>query len=438
MGSNFRVVALATSLLAPLVVEASPWLEADNVFLRGDLQKLADAGVIQSAVNVYPLPWKDIGIEIKATKVDELRADLILPFMHVRHAFESDVLGRGDKSVGFSGSTEATPGAFGQNYSSRWSIDSSYAITEKRFAMRVNANYGYYHGEKPDFNYDGSFLALNAGDFSFNAGALKKWWGPTWQSSLMMGTQTRPDLAGWVSYGANNIPLLRSVYLETGIAWVEETSPFKYSWDNRLTVRPSHYVEFGFSATQYKDKTGTNKQWWLWYDVLEQSREDAQQISADLRFSPLPELAWQPGLYVQYMVSDNTGQEQAFIVGVDSQFNFKQTQMRLVLEYRDNPMSKDQSLNKRLSNGEDIKNGHIFQIDTLSDQLSLGSYVQLENNHKFSVFYHRESYQQSHNRVATEYQMPLVNGLFKVQVALSDAEWVENKAQLSGSWEYRF
>ena len=54
-------------------LHASPWVEADDAYLKSNIQLLADAGVIRSPVQTYPLPWHAIARDLKQAKLDKLR-----------------------------------------------------------------------------------------------------------------------------------------------------------------------------------------------------------------------------------------------------------------------------------------------------------------------------------------------------------------------------
>lgn len=53
--------SVASSLLFSSILTAAPWVDASDIYLRADIQALADAGVITVPVNTYPLMWSGIG-----------------------------------------------------------------------------------------------------------------------------------------------------------------------------------------------------------------------------------------------------------------------------------------------------------------------------------------------------------------------------------------
>lgn len=421
---------------------ASPWLEPDDVYLRSNLQRLAEAGIITSSVNTFPLPWREIGQELKQTQPHTLSKELRVAYMHLRHALESAQLMRGQSGVKLKGATAATPSAFGQYNVSRWQTEGSYSMTERSFAFRANANYVYYHGESPEMNWDGGFLAVNLGDFSFVGGALHKWWGPGWQSSLALMPQGKPAPAGYITYSRNQIPVIDNIYIETGGAWLEDASPWEKGWLTRLATRPLPQVELGVTHAYYDGHSDNRGQSWLWREILGKQQETGHQTTLDLRLTPwinhARQLAITPSVYGQYRINDNLEQQNAYLVGIDGQTMVGDLLARFVVEYRHNPLADNRELNAMLTGLDELGRGKIVQLNSLSDQTSVGGYLQLANNHEISLFYHHEKFSQSYQRLATEYRLPLFNGLFSVALHASDADWQQDKVQLSSSWDYRF
>lgn len=46
---------------------------------------------------------------------------------------------------------------------------------------------------------DGSYIAINAGNWVMGAGAIDRWWGPGWQSSLILSSNARPIPSVWLN-----------------------------------------------------------------------------------------------------------------------------------------------------------------------------------------------------------------------------------------------
>ena len=219
---------------------------------------------------------------------------------------------------------------------------------------------------------------------------------------------------------------------------MEDSSPWQASWSSRLASRPIPQVELGVSHIYFSKYSDNDKQSWLWRDVLNKQQDSGYETTLDLRLSLFDKAAIQPGIYGQYRVSDDVDQQGAYLLGIDGQMMLSNTQLRLVLEHRNNPLSDNQDLNNMLNGLDKLANGQIYLLNKLSDQTSFGGYLQLANNHQVSLFYHQEKHQERHRRVASEYRLPLFKGLLSLSVFASDADWQQDKLQLATSWDYRF
>jgi len=47
------------------MLNAEPWVDTSNIFLRSNIQLLADMGLIKTPVTTFPLMWHDIALDLK-------------------------------------------------------------------------------------------------------------------------------------------------------------------------------------------------------------------------------------------------------------------------------------------------------------------------------------------------------------------------------------
>lgn len=423
-------------LLSFSQAKASPWVEADDAYLRSDIQLLVDAGVLTTPAQTFPLPWHAIARDLKDAELEHQSLDVQKAYAHVRYALETAQLGRGNKQLKLAAANTASPSSFGQYNPSEWLVTASYSGTFKRTAGRLTVNYGQFHGESDEISLDGSFLAYTTGNVDLTLGSLHKWWGPTWQSTLAQPFQSRSAPTAYATYSGNQLAELNGVQLEGGISYINDSSPYETLLAGRINVAVIDPLSLAASYLRYQDKTDNKEQQWLWYDLLNQL-DSNNQFLFEARVS-LPEyLGWHSAVYSQHLLSDSLGQEGANITGIESHTRFLYAQLRLVVENKYNPLASEQVISDYLSSTK-INNGQIFQLASIAKQLSLGAYVQLDNNQQFSLFYHHEQLQSANQRWATEYQAPLFSGLINLSLSYSDADWQSDKVQLATSWDYRF
>ncbi len=80
-------------------------------------------------------------------------------------------------------------------------------VTGRRYAARVRAQYVHNDREDREARLDGSYVAGRFGNWQLGAGAIDRWWGPGWQSSLAWSNNARPVAGAWF---ARQTPTRRS------------------------------------------------------------------------------------------------------------------------------------------------------------------------------------------------------------------------------------
>jgi hypothetical protein len=450
----YRICTVVALAINSLTTYSSPWVEADDAYLKADLILLVDAGIIKTPLHTFPMPWHAIANDIKQASIENQPSHVIIAYRHIQHALETAQLGRGNTQLKITAANGPSQGSFGQYNANKWQLTAAHNVNFKNIAARLNLNYGQKHGlqnngekHEDDVNFDGSFFAYTTGSVDFTLGSIHKWWSPSWQSSLAQPFLSRAAPSFFVTYNADDNAELNGLHVELGVSDVNDVSPYQKKWAGRINFAINEPISIAASYIQYQGKTDNISQQWFWYDVLEQQETSNKQFIIEGRVT-LPSVnGWYSGIYSQHLFSDSTGQEGSNITGFETQGDILNTQVRFVAEYRSNALAKNEQLNNYLTeltnttsnvDKNSIKYREIYQVSSLSNQLSVGAYVQLENNHQFNVFYHWATYQKTHHRVTGEYKAPLYDGQVSVQLSMSNADLQTDNIQLATSWEYRF
>lgn len=191
---NRRASLVLAALMAAGSAHPGPYMEAGDLALRHDIQRLAEAGVIAGTTSTWPLAWAPVLADIQSVDDSQLAPDVLDALHRVRRRAARET---GGESPGFSASMgvadnptrirsfEDTP---------RGDVDVSAGLdwTGTRFAADVNVQYVDNAMEDDEVRFDNSRLGVSVGNWSIAASTQERWWGPSWEGSLILSNNARP------------------------------------------------------------------------------------------------------------------------------------------------------------------------------------------------------------------------------------------------------
>lgn len=184
--------ALSLALLSASTL-AAPWVDASDIYLRADIQALADAGVITMPVNTFPLMWSGIGVDLNKAEPSLLTPEMAAAYARVNYYYRQAVENRGNTRLKAVGATdEARFQHFGSDYREQGELKASHEYMDNRFAFKVSATAAYDAQDDKDFRLDDSWMSLVLGNWVFTAGTVEQWWGPGFDTALHKSNNARP------------------------------------------------------------------------------------------------------------------------------------------------------------------------------------------------------------------------------------------------------
>lgn len=118
--------------------------------------------------------------------------------------------------------------------------------------------YAFHPQDGMHYRFDGTYVAWRAGNWWWTLGAQERWWGPGWDSSLILSTNARP-------MPGIGLERVNSQAFES--RWLRWIGPWRFVtfldhmenhradfnntlfWGGRLTFAPLHGLEIGLSRT---------------------------------------------------------------------------------------------------------------------------------------------------------------------------------------------
>ena len=248
------VACLIVSLYSSIAL-AAPWLEPGDNRARFALQKLADRGHLDRTASTWPVMMGTVHSGLSQETGSDAPA-IGGPLAYLK--FEMDEQGKqGWRAEYELGATSEPAFVKGFQAGPRETAETSLNVQwqGESWALGLKPAFAANPEDDESVRLDGSYLAATAGNWVFGAGAIDRWWGPGWQSSLILSNNARPMPAVWLN---------RKDASEPETSWLKWIGPWQFTVfasqlederavpeakmiGMRLTVRPIEGLDIGFS-----------------------------------------------------------------------------------------------------------------------------------------------------------------------------------------------
>ncbi|MCS6948758.1 MAG: capsule assembly Wzi family protein, partial [Steroidobacteraceae bacterium] len=190
-----RAIVLVAFALGSAGTQADPWLAPGNLTLRHDLELLADAGIIRTPMTSWPISWPDVARDVNAqTVAPERSADIEQALARVRRAARA-AASAGFSGLAFTAAAAAEPirlRSFADTPREEGEFGVGASWLGERWAAAVRLTAVANPADDRRLRADGSYIGVSLANFMISFGATERWWGPGWDSSLILSTNARP------------------------------------------------------------------------------------------------------------------------------------------------------------------------------------------------------------------------------------------------------
>lgn len=260
------IVVGALGLLWCSVGFASPWVEADDPFLRASIEQLAAAGYLKGHRTTYPLMWSGIARDLRQIDVSTLSEEHQFAFYRVRAALEFSQLSV-TRAIRAEFHTEsdvqrASANTFGDTIHSRGAVSSATSYTGDFWASRLQTTFKSNAVDGKRYDFSGSYVATTIGNWAISVDQMPVWWGPSHENALVLSTNSMPiqavrfnRLSDDTLYGLDLLGQFHAT------AFVGRSQNSSYRGDNyvggaRAVMRPHRRVEIGGSYVGHWESNG--------------------------------------------------------------------------------------------------------------------------------------------------------------------------------------
>lgn len=233
---------------------AEPWIDTSDIYLKANIQLLADTGHITTPVTTYPLMWHDIISDIKTIALSDLSANQESAYHYINHQFK--LANRNQTRIKAQiGNENKRFTSFGDQVSDKNSFSVQSSIMFENFAVKFAPTYTLDPIDGDKVRFDESYIAAFVGNWVLSFGQQNRWYGPTWDTSLSLTNNARPITA--FSISRKSAEPFTVPFTEFDIPWTvtsfmgrmndERVVKNTLLWGFRLNLKPFKNLELGIT-----------------------------------------------------------------------------------------------------------------------------------------------------------------------------------------------
>lgn len=252
-----KFVLLIVLLVWSFCVKASPWIEAGSAITRHHLQTLVDSGVMDTVTTSWPLMWHHIKEDLDQIDPTALTDEQLWSYQYLRHELRKAMRVTSFEQKASAGSAATTINDFSTTRREQYESELTFNYTGQRSAFHLDFTYAHDPLDDKSVRFDGTYWNYLVGNWAVGIGAVDRWWGPGWDSSLILSHNARPAPGLFVQRNSSQafespwLSWLGPWQLVTFMSQLEEDRhvPDARLWGMRLNIKPLKSLEIGFSRT---------------------------------------------------------------------------------------------------------------------------------------------------------------------------------------------
>ena len=286
---------------------AEPWIDTSDIYLKANIQLLADTGHITTPVTTYPLMWHDIIRDIKNIELNDLSSNQESAYHYINHQFKLANRNQTRIKAQVANKNKRFT-SFGDQVSDKNSISVQSSIMLENVAVKFAPSYTLDPIDGDKARFDESYIAAFVGNWVLSFGQQDRWYGPTWDTSLSLTNNARPITAFAIS--RKSAEPFTIPFTEFDVPWTvtsfmgrmndERVVKNTLLWGFRLNIKPFKNLELGITRLAQWGGDGRSHSLSTFTDILlgksncgiddvvcdENTKNPAnQQAGYDLRYS---------------------------------------------------------------------------------------------------------------------------------------------------------
>jgi hypothetical protein len=252
------LVALSSPLAEP-AADGPGWVPVGDARLRSDLQMLVDGDVLRLPLSTWPLPLSDVRRAVENAQSRSAVPKGLLPTYERVERWLTDATARGGvRSLAVRGGRAAKLREFGAIAREDLEVEASQALRSDAWSAAASVTVVSDASDGKTARLDGSHFTGQLGNWQIGAAALDRFWGPGFDSSLILSNAARPIPALVVDRA------ISSPFESRWLAWAghwritgllgrmesgREDIDRPYFFGLRVTLQPLPWAELGIARS---------------------------------------------------------------------------------------------------------------------------------------------------------------------------------------------
>jgi hypothetical protein len=237
---------------------AEPWIDTRHPMLRTDIERLSQAGIITVPINTWPLMWGGILNNLETYKnpiLPELQDSYGRAVSAGRRATRTGSI-RLEARLSVASESQLFR-HYGGQPRDRASISLRRRNITDHFAYNLEITRVNHPWDGDQTHYDNSYFGFVVGNWVGLLGNIERWWGPGWNSSLILSNNARPapGLTLQRNYSdASELPIIRWLGPWTTSAFIAQLDDKRHIDKAKLVgmtlgFRPGRSLEINLRRT---------------------------------------------------------------------------------------------------------------------------------------------------------------------------------------------
>lgn len=311
---------------------ATPWVPVGDLAARHHIEALQTLGCLKAPTLSWPMTWAAVqrALQLSRQQLSDAEIQACEASYHYQYLQAGEQRAR-SMSRGVSltlGGANQEPlfTAFATQPEETFTGQAALYATGQHWSGRLAVSYADGDRDDQNLRFDDSYIAGVMGNWQLGAGAIDRWWGPGWQSSLALSNNARPVPGVWLSRHMLTAPESRwlswvgpwDLQLIAGQLEHDRAVPDAKVLGARFVFQPLDSLQIGLSRLAQWGGEGRPQDLGAFWDAFigkdngessgfDDDDDPSNQIAGfDFRVSVTP---WgvPVGLYGQFMGEDEAG-----------------------------------------------------------------------------------------------------------------------------------